>query len=89
MTEVAKTDGHKKTVTIYINGTEKHVEKGRLSYDDIVALAFDNPPKGENVQISIQYTRGHSEKSKGTLVEGQSVEIVEGMEFDVTATNRS
>jgi len=89
MTEAEKIDGRKKTVTIYINGTEKHVEKGRLSYDDIVALAFDSPPQGENVQISIQYTRGHSGKSKGTLVEGQLVEIVEGMEFDVTPTNRS
>lgn len=89
MTDAEKKDDHKKSITIYINGTEKRVEKGRLSYDDIVALAFDNPPKGDNVQISIQYSRGHSSKSKGTLVEGQSVEIVEGMEFDVTATNRS
>ena len=89
MTEAVKTEDRKKTITIYINGTEKHVEKGHLSYDDIVALAFDSPPQGENVQISIQYTRGHSGKPKGTLVEGQSVEIVEGMEFDVTATNRS
>lgn len=88
MSEEAKQQGHKKTVTIYINGTPKQVEKGRLSYSDIVALAFDSPTTGENIQISIQYTRGHSGK-KGTLVEGQSVEIVEGMEFDVTATNRS
>ena len=89
MTEAEKNDGHKKTITIYINGTEKHVEKGRLLYDDIVALAFDNLPQGDQVQISIQYSRGNSSKPKGTLVEGQSVEIVEGMEFDVTATNRS
>ena len=89
MTNADKNDVHKKTITIYINGTEKHVEKGRLSYGDIVALAFDTPPQGDNVQVSIQYSRGHSTKPKGTLVEGQSVEIVEGMEFDVTATNRS
>lgn len=89
MTKEAKEDERKKVVTIYINGTVKHVEKGRLSYEEIVALAFDSPPTGDKVQITIQYSRGHSSKPKGTLVEGQSVEIVEGMEFDVTATNRS
>lgn len=89
MTEITNTDGQEKTTTIYINGTQKQVEKSRLSFDQIVALAFDTPPMGEKVQITIQYTRGQSDKPKGTLVEGQYVEIVEGMEFDVTPTNRS
>jgi len=88
MEETANSDGHK-AITIYINGTPKQAEKGKLSFAQIVALAFSSPPTGEKVQFSIQYTRGHSEKSKGTLVEGQSVEIIEGMEIDVTPTNRS
>lgn len=78
-----------KQVTIYINGTPKVVRKERATFEDIVALAFNNPPTGENVQFTIQYTRGHSSNSKGSLVEGQSVQLKEGMEFDVTPTNRS
>lgn len=78
-----------KQVTIYINGTPKNVVKGRLTFEEIVALSFDNPPTGDGVQFTIQYTRGHSGNSKGSLVEGQSVQVKEGMEFDVTPTNRS
>jgi len=89
MTSDLKKNEGKKAVTIYINGTPAEVEKGKLTYEEIIALAFDNPPQGDQVQITIQYTRGHSSKPKGSLVEGQSVQIIEGMEFDVTATNRS
>jgi hypothetical protein len=89
MTEEKAVEHEKKAVTIYINGTAKQVHKERLSYEEIVSLAFSTPPGGENVQVTVQYSRGHSSKLKGTLVEGQSVEIKEGMEFDVTATNRS
>ena len=78
-----------KMVTIIINGTAKSVEKERFSFDEIVALAYETPPTGDGVQFTIQYTKGHSDKPKGTLVEGQSVKVKEGMEFDVTPTNRS
>ncbi|WP_321812500.1 MULTISPECIES: multiubiquitin domain-containing protein [unclassified Burkholderia] len=77
-----------KQVTIYVNGTPKVVQKQRLTFDEIVALAFDNPPTGDGVQFTVQYSRGHS-GAKGSLVEGQSVQVKEGMEFDVTPTNRS
>lgn len=78
-----------KQVTIYINGTPKVVQKERLTFEEIVALSFDNPPTGDGVQFTVQYSRGHSSNSKGSLVEGQSVQVKEGMEFDVTPTNRS
>jgi hypothetical protein len=78
-----------KQVTIYINGTPKVVQRERLTFEDIVALAFDNPPTGDGSQCTVQYTRGHSSNSKGSLVEGHSVQVKEGMEFDVTPTNRS
>ena len=79
--------GHKE-VTIYINGTPKMVRKERLTFEEIVALAFDSVPTGEGVQFTVQYSRGNS-NNKGSLIEGQSVEIKDGMEFDVTPTNRS
>jgi len=79
-----------KMVTIIVNGRPKMVPKNEdLTFEAVVALAFDNPPTGPGVQISVQYTRGDGNKPAGTLVEGQSVKVKDGMEFDVTATNRS
>ena len=60
-----------------------------LTFEEVIALAFENPPTGDGIQYTVQYTRGHGNKPAGTLVEGQSVKIKEGMEFDVTSTNRS
>lgn len=82
--------GDKKSVTVFINGARAVLTKERVSYEELIALAFNNnPPTGDAVQITVQYTKGHSDKPKGALVEGQSVKVKEGMEFDVTATNRS
>jgi len=60
-----------------------------ITFDQVVALAFPNPPTGDGVQFTVQFTRGEGNKPTGTLVEGQSVKVKDGMEFDVTSTNRS
>lgn len=79
-----------KTVTIIVNGRQKSWTKNSdISYDEVVHLAFENPPTGDGVQITVQYTRGEGHKPSGTLVEGQSVKVKDGMVFDVTSTNRS
>ena len=83
-------DKDSKTITIIINGRPKTVPKNDdLTFEEIVALAFENPPTGECIQYTIQYTRGHGNKPAGALVEGQSAKAKDGMEFDVTSTNRS
>lgn len=79
-----------KTVTIIINGRPKTVPKNDdLTFEEIVGLAFENPPTGDGIQYTIQYSRGQGNKPTGVLVEDQSVKVKDGMEFDVTSTNRS
>jgi hypothetical protein len=86
--KVDKPKDHKE-ITIVINGTAKVIQKERLTFEEVIALAFDSPPTGDGVQFTVQFSRGHADKPKGTLVEGQSVQAKDGMEFDVTPTNRS
>jgi histidinol dehydrogenase len=54
---------------------------------EIVALA--NLPTGPNFFYTVTYRRGHGNKPEGTLVEGDKVQIKEGMIFNVTATDKS
>lgn len=78
------------TVTIIINGKQKSVPKNaELSFWDLVKLAFENPQTGDGIQYTIQYSRGPGNRPSGTVVEGQTVKVKDGMEFDVTPTNRS
>lgn len=81
--------GEKKSVTIIVNGREKTVEKTDLTYDEVVALAFNPPPTGDNILITIVYRRGHGDKPEGSLTPGGSVKVKDEMIFDVTATDRS
>ncbi len=81
--------GHKKDFTIIVNGRQKVVTAKELSFAEIVALAFDNPPTGPNIFFTVTYRRGDGNKPEGTLVEGETVKIKEGMIFNVTATDKS
>jgi hypothetical protein len=78
-----------KDITIVVNGTQKTVPKDDLTFDEIVKLAFETPPYGENTLFSVTYRRGHGNKPEGILAPGESVKVKEGMIFDVTATDKS
>jgi len=78
-----------KQITIIVNGTEVEVVKGKLSFDEIVGLAFANPPFGDNTEFSITFSRGQGNKPEGILHPGESVPVKKGMIFDVTATDLS
>lgn len=77
-----------KLVTIYVNTVAREVEKDEISFDEVVKLAYPTRPPGANVGFTILYQRGHGNKD-GTLVEGESVKVKEGMIFDVTPTDLS
>ncbi|MCB0121102.1 MAG: multiubiquitin domain-containing protein [Caldilineaceae bacterium] len=78
-----------KNVTIIINGREKTVPKTELTFDQLVQLAFDEPPTGEFICFTITYRRGQGNKPEGTLSDGETAKIKDGMIFNVTATDKS
>ncbi len=78
-----------KETTIIINGRQLQVAGKEISFSQVVALAFPTPPAGQNIMFSVTYRRGHGNKPEGTLVEGQSVRLHEGMIFNVTSTDKS
>ncbi len=81
--------GPPKGFTIIVNGRKKEVSTKTLSFDQIVALAFNPVPVGPNVMFTITYRKGPHQNPEGTLTEGASVKIKDGMIFDVTETNKS
>ena len=81
--------GPDKTFTVVVNGREKKVTTTELTFAQVVALAFDNPPTGPNIAFTITYRRGQGNKPEGTLAEGEVVKVKDGMIFNVTATDKS
>ena len=78
-----------KESTVIVNGRPKQVTTKDLTFMDVVRLAYDNPPTGPDVVFTVTYRKGEDKKPEGTLVEGQSVKVKDGMIFNVTTTNRS
>lgn len=77
------------SVTIYVNTKPKTVEKDEITFEEIVKLAYDNPPSGPNWVFTVTYHRGQGNKPEGSLRQGESVKVKDGMVFDVTATDKS
>ena len=80
---------HDKTFTIIVNARPKIVTAKEMSFAEIVALAFDTPSTGQSTVFTVTYRKGEGHKPEGTLVDGETVKIKEGMIFNVTATDKS
>ena len=75
-------------VTIIVNTRPHRWHEQRISYAQIVEIAYPGQPIGDQDDVTVRYTyrRGHS---GGTVTAGHDVEVKEGMVFDVHRTTRS
>jgi len=81
--------GRPKVYKIIVNGRRKEVPTKTLTFDQVVALAFNPVPSGPNVQFTVTYRKGPRKNREGSMTEGETVRIKDGMIFDVTETNKS
>lgn len=82
-------DKEKKETTIIVNGREKTVTGKEIGFNELVQLAFETPPTGQNICFTITYRKGQGNKPEGTLAEGEDVKVKKGTIFNVTATDKS
>lgn len=77
------------TVIILVNGREKEVARGKISFEALIPLGFPTPPLGPNVSFTVTYRKGPDGNPEGTLTAGYSVRVKNGMVFNVRATDKS
>ncbi|MCK7615006.1 multiubiquitin domain-containing protein [Roseibium sediminicola] len=77
------------SVDIVLNGEVISVDKGRLSFSELAKLAFPKLFGRELICFTVSFTRGPKRRSEGVLLDGDKVRIVEGMVFNVSATDKS
>lgn len=76
-------------ITIRVNSRKRQVQPGTISFEELIKLAFETPPSGPNVAFTVSYRKGPPPRPEGSLLPGQSVHVIEGMVFHVTATDKS
>lgn len=74
---------------IIVNGQKKTITTKKVSFEEIVKLAFPTPPQGANILYTVSYEDGPRINPQGSLKEGQSVFVKNWMIFNVTATDKS
>lgn len=79
---------HKETFII-VNTQKKDWDREKITYEEVVKLAFLTDHKDENVIYTVDYSRGPDGHQDGSLVKGQSVTVKNGMIFNVTKTSKS
>jgi phosphodiesterase/alkaline phosphatase D-like protein len=83
-----KTDNNRKLILI-INGREKDWNKGQISFEEAVILAFGAYDNNPNRVYTVTYDRGAHQNPEGLMVYGDTVYVKNKMIFNVTATDKS
>jgi hypothetical protein len=76
-----------KTYTVIVNGRKREVTDHKLTYLQVVQLAYPGEQPTENIVFTVTYS--HPTGRDGSLVAGQEVTIKDGMIFNVKKTDRS
>jgi len=87
-----KQDDHfysQKAVTILVNGEPYEETETRISFEQVVKLAYPVTPSGTCIEFTVTYRNGPPVNPRGSLTAGHSVKIKNRMIFDVTPTDRS
>jgi hypothetical protein len=71
-------------VNIIVNGRLKKVPGPSITFEQVVALAFNPVPP--NAFFTVTWSHGNK---GGSLTPGHSVAVENGMKFDVTETGQS
>ncbi|MBS1690108.1 MAG: multiubiquitin domain-containing protein [Bacteroidetes bacterium] len=78
-----------KEVTIFINGSAEQVNKGEMTYEEIVTIAYPDFPQHPERNYSVKYKKGDNQKPEGILAPGGKVKVKNGMQFTVNQTGQS
>ncbi|MEO3862102.1 multiubiquitin domain-containing protein [Acrocarpospora sp. B8E8] len=76
-------------VTIIVNTRSRPWESKAITFEQVVELAYPGQPPTEQNTYTVRYSRGHDGHGSGSLTAGRSVNVKNGMVFDVIRTSQS
>jgi hypothetical protein len=77
-----------KQVEIIVNARPKTVAKEKITYREVIELAYGQFDPNPNIVYTVSYSKGKHD-DKGSLVDGKEVMVHKGMVFHVTKTDKS
>lgn len=88
-TEAEEANSERRTFEIVINGEQHVVQRRRLTFEDVVRLAFEDAVFNDDIVYTVTYKRGPAQNREGSLVAGEAVFVNNGMIFNAKRTDKS
>jgi len=79
----------KKEYDIIVNAREKKWFEKKISFEQVVVLAFGIYEPNGSTSYTVTYKRGEDSKPEGSMVPGDVVPVKDKMIFNVSKTNKS
>ena len=79
--------GQNKIYDIVINGRPRQVTEHKLTYLEVVHLAYPGEQPTDQIVFTVTYSNPHGKD--GSMVEGDTVVIKDGIIFNVRKTDKS
>jgi hypothetical protein len=76
-------------VIIIVNTREREWYKKRISFEEVVKIAYPVPPPGQQIVYTVTFFDGPPHRPEGSLTEHESVKVVDRMVFSVKFTDKS
>ena len=80
---------HEKSVTIYVNGRPHQWEKPRISFEEVIALAFGSYDAAPHIAYTVSYFDGPRDFKEGKLTKGHYIPVKDGEKINADRTDRS
>lgn len=84
----ARKEGPGANRRIYVNGRGMIEGRERLRHEDVAGL-WTGRPRRKGEQFSLTYSNGPKGRPEGMILKEDEVEVVDGMKFNVVATDLS
>ena len=81
--------GTEQGITIFVKGRPHVFNDNKITYDQVVQLGYPHGQRGPLFEYEVTWKDGPEKQHEGMLYENDTVEIVEGMRFYVTFTDKS
>ncbi len=76
-------------VTLIVNGRPKHWNEKKITFEQVVVLAFGTYDPNPDKVYTVTYDKGPHKNPEGSMVKGEKVFVKDKMIFNVTATDKS
>lgn len=76
-------------ILIYIRGREYKISDDKIDFSEIVNRAYPDGQQGPNYEYDVTWNNGPEDEPEGILKEGETIQIVDKMRFDVKFTDKS